>query len=115
MATQQLKPTKIKAPHGATIFEISWNDGTLSRLPHKVLRGYCPCAECQGHHGITRFVEASNLELREISRVGNYAIGLTWGDGHSGGIFSFDYLRRLGDMLQTLGEEQLCGLERLPA
>ena len=115
MATQRLAPTKIKAPHGATLFEVTWNDGQTSRLPHKVLRGYCPCAECQGHHGVTRFVAGGNLELRDISRIGNYALGLTWADGHSGGIFTFEYLRRLGDLLDMLGEERFCGLERLPA
>jgi DUF971 family protein len=114
MPTQRLSPTKIKAPHGATVFEINWNDGTTSRLPHKVLRGYCPCAGCQGHHGVTRFVDGGNLEIRDISRVGNYALGLTWGDGHSGGIFTFEYLHRLSDLLDMLGEERLCGLERLP-
>ena len=114
MATPSIAPTKIKAPHGATVFEITWSDGYTSRLPHKVLRGYCPCAQCQGHHGVTRFIPDGNLELREISRVGNYALGLTWGDSHSGGIFTFEYLRRLGDLLDMLGEERLCGLERLP-
>ncbi len=108
------QPTKIKAPHGARIFEIAWNDGQVQRIEHKVLRGYCPCAQCQGHHGVTRFVGGSNLELREIARVGNYALGLTWGDGHNGGIFTFEYLRRLGDLAEQMGVETLCGLERLP-
>ena len=55
-----------------------------------------------------------DLELREISRVGNYALGITWGDGHNGGIFSFEYIRRLGDLVDQMGFEALCGLERLP-
>ncbi len=114
MATSRLSPTNIKAPHGANVFEITWSDGYTSRLPHRVLRGYCPCAQCQGHHGVTRFVDGGNLELCDIARVGNYALGLTWGDGHSGGIFTFEYLRRLSDLLDMLGEERLCALERLP-
>jgi DUF971 family protein len=107
-------PTKIKAPHGARIFEITWSDGKTHRIEHRVLRGYCPCATCQGHHGVTHFVSGGNLDLREITRVGNYALGLTWGDGHNGGIFSFEYLRRLGNLIEELGVETLCGLEQLP-
>jgi DUF971 family protein len=107
-------PAKVKAPHGATLFEVAWNDGAVSRIPHRVLRGYCPCAECQGHQGITRFVAGGNLELTEITRVGNYALALTWGDGHGGGIFTYAYLRRLGDLVEELGAESLCSLEQLP-
>ena len=110
----RVSPVKVKAPHGAMTFEIVWGDGVASRIPHLVLRGYCPCAGCQGHHGVTRFVAGGNQELRELSRVGNYALGLTWGDGHSSGIFTFEYLRRLGDLVTQLGPESLCGLERLP-
>jgi DUF971 family protein len=39
------------------------------------------------------------LELKEIEQVGNYAIGLAWADGHRGGIYSFEYLRELGRLV----------------
>ncbi len=107
-------PTKIKAPHGARQFEVNWSDARISRIPHQVLRGYCPCAGCQGHQGVIRYVAGGNLELREIARVGNYALGLTWGDGHSSGIYTFVYLRRLGDLVADLGTEPLCALDQLP-
>ena len=114
-ADARLTPIKVKAPHGSRQFEITWGDGAVGRIPHQVLRGYCPCATCQGHHGITRYVPDGNLELREIARVGNYALGFTWGDGHSSGIYTFAYLRRLGDLVTELGAEQLCALEQLPS
>src|SRR5690242_6986219 len=53
----RVTPTGVKAPHGARIFEISWADGATHRVPHRILRGYCPCAGCQGHGGITRFID----------------------------------------------------------
>jgi ATP-binding protein involved in chromosome partitioning len=34
---------------------------------------------------------------RVISSIGNYAIGIDWNDGHNSGIYSFDYLRSLGE------------------
>src|SRR6185503_19680770 len=59
-------PTGIKAPHGADSMEIAWGDGVTLRYPHRVLRGFCPCAGCQGHSGGIRFQGGNNLELREL-------------------------------------------------
>jgi DUF971 family protein len=55
-----------------------------------------------------------DLELREIEQVGNYALGLTWADSHSSGIYSFRYLRALGDMLDAEGADALKALGELP-
>jgi DUF971 family protein len=111
----RLRPTGLKAPHGATTLQINWADGHRCTYPHRILRGYCPCAGCQGHTGRIRFVPPGNLELRDIERVGNYAVGFVWGDGHSSGIFSFVYLRKLCDLLHQHGEAALEALGELPA
>lgn len=84
--------------------EITWADGHRSVLPHEILRGYCPCAHCQGHSGGIRKVATPNIEIREIEQVGNYALSFTWGDGHGTGIYSFKYLR-------TLCQCEACGPE----
>jgi DUF971 family protein len=55
-----------------------------------------------------------DLELREIEQVGNYALGLTWADGHKTGIYSFRFLRALGDMLDAQGPEGLKSMGELP-
>lgn len=88
-------PTGVKAPHGARVMEITWADGHKSSLPHEILRGYCPCAHCQGHGGSLAFVAGGDLEIREIEQVGNYALKFTWGDQHDSGIYTFRYLRSL--------------------
>ncbi len=111
---QSPRPIHIKAPHGARTFEITWADGVRHSIPHEVLRGYCPCATCQGHGAAIRYVTPPNLDLRELERVGNYALGLTWGDGHSSGIYSFAYLQRLGTLCTELGPSQLVDLGQLP-
>jgi DUF971 family protein len=100
----QHTPTDVKAPMGARVLEIQWADGGRTRFPHRLLRGYCPCAGCQGHSGPIRFKDGGNLELRELEPVGNYALSLKWGDSHDTGIYDFAYLRRLGDWIEAHGE-----------
>lgn len=108
------RPTAIKAPHGARTFEVTWADGTKSAYPHEILRGYCPCAGCQGHSGAIKFQEGGNQDLLEIERVGNYALSLKWGDSHASGIYSFRYLRALGDLLAEHGPDGVKALGELP-
>jgi DUF971 family protein len=88
-------PTSVKAPHGAKVMEIQWADGHKAILPHEILRGYCPCAHCQGHGGSIKYVPGGNIDIREIQQVGNYALQFTWGDRHDSGIYTFRYLRSL--------------------
>jgi len=92
-----IKCLKVRSPRGATVTEIDWGDGHTGIYPHEVLRGYCPCAGCQGHSGSIRFIEChgAQLELDGIEPVGNYALALKWFDGHSTGLYSYRYLRSL--------------------
>lgn len=108
------KPTGVKAPHGARVLEITWADGHKSSYPHEILRGYCPCAGCQGHSGTLRFQAGGNLEIRNIEQVGNYALQFEWGDGHGSGIYSFRYLRSLGELLEEHGADDLKQMAELP-
>ncbi len=112
--TDPLEPRALRAPHGATEMEITWGDGRKYAYPHRILRGYCPCAGCQGHGGSIDFQVPGNLELREIEKVGNYALSLVWADGHGSGIYSFRFLRRLGDLLDEHGAAGLEALGTLP-
>lgn len=102
------RPAGIRAPHGARILEITWpGHSEPDRLPHEILRGYCPCAGCQGHRAEIKFQAGHDLEIRDLSPVGNYALCFTWGDGHATGIYSFEYLWRLARLLEEHGAEQL--------
>ena len=96
MSDPKFIPTGVKAPHGARVMEITWADGEKTSLPHEILRGYCPCAHCQGHGGNLQFVPGGDLDIREIEQVGNYALKFVWGDRHDSGIYTFRYLRALG-------------------
>lgn len=97
-----MRPVEVRAPRGARELQIDWEDGQTTTYRHIVLRGFCPCAHCQGHQGAIRWVEGTaegpGLELSDIEQVGNYALRLTWGDGHNTGIYAFRYLRELGEL-----------------
>ena len=93
-----IEPVEMRAPRGGTTLEIAWSDGAVSRYPHAILRGFCPCAHCQGHQGPVGWAaEATDADLAilEIEEVGNYAVRLVFADGHSTGIYSFRFLRDL--------------------
>jgi DUF971 family protein len=91
------KCVAVRSPRGAKTSEIDWGDGHKGVYPHVLLRGYCPCAGCQGHSGTVKFIETNETqqELEDISTVGNYALQLKWFDGHDSGLYSYKYLRAL--------------------
>jgi DUF971 family protein len=98
--SERPSPVEIRAPRGARVMEIDWDDGYRGRVTHRILRGFCPCAECQGHDGPVGFVEVdgAGLDLVAIEEVGQYALSLAWADGHRTGIYSFGHLRKLCEM-----------------
>jgi len=83
---------------------IRWEDGTEQFLSFEQLRRHCPCAGCKGeidimgnvYKNLERPLQPSAFQLRGLTRIGTYAIQPTWADGHASGIFSFDYLKKLG-------------------
>jgi len=89
--------TAVRSPRGARVTEIDWGDGHKGIYPHEILRGYCPCAGCQGHSGTISFIaqEGTALEIDDMEPVGNYALQITWFDGHGSGLYSYVYLRAL--------------------
>ncbi|MGE5303861.1 MAG: gamma-butyrobetaine hydroxylase-like domain-containing protein [Alphaproteobacteria bacterium] len=94
MAASQF-PTEINYNRAVGIVRISWNDGHVGEYAAEYLRGHCPCALCQGHGTERQFVSVPNAQIQEIQPVGNYAVEFRWHDGHSTGIYSYDYLRAL--------------------
>jgi len=97
-----MEPLQIRAPRHARLMEIDWEDGETTLHPHRTLRGFCPCAVCQGHGGGIEWLSSAEtlpdeaLELVELKASGQYAVQLSWADGHATGIYTFTYLRELG-------------------
>lgn len=86
------------------LLQINWSDEHISEYELKYLRLQCPCATCNGetilwkHYGPTKQIMIPLIEqitLTGIQVVGNYAIQLSWKDGHNTGIYTWEYLRKL--------------------
>jgi DUF971 family protein len=88
-------PTEINHVRSRNVVRITWDDSHAGEYDEIYLRGSCPCALCQGHGAQRRFIDMPDAKLVSIGSVGNYAIELRWQDGHSTGIYTFDYLRSL--------------------
>ena len=88
-------PVEVRRMVDERLLRVTWSDGHVSDYPFAYVRGWCPCAGCQGHGGDRRYVHAPDTDLAKIEVVGNYALNLKWGDGHETGIYSYRYLREL--------------------
>ena len=74
-----------------------WSDGHVAEYDNEHLRGYCPCASCQGHGAfkIEFHPPAEPVDPVSIEAVGSYGISFLWSDQHATGIYRFDFLRAI--------------------
>ena len=86
---------------GNTGLIIVWSDRKRSAFEVRTLRLSCPCAVCVNEWTGKKMLNAADVpeDVRplRIFSVGRYAMGVEWSDGHSTGIYGYDYLRRLGE------------------
>ena len=92
---------------------LTWSDGHSAEFPYDHLRGYCPCAACQGHGAfeIEYHPPASPVDLASVMPVGNYGVSFVWTDGHSTGIYRFDFLRSICPCDGCAAERSESGVE----
>lgn len=102
------RPTAIQLNRAEKKLIIPWDDGHRSEYPLDILREACPCVECRGGHAnmgkppdvddLLLHIPLARTKSYEIARLvpaGNYAIQPEWTDGHSTGIYTWQYLRDL--------------------
>jgi DUF971 family protein len=107
-----MRPIEINLKQKSRLLQLSYEDGQSFELPLEYLRVNSPSAEVQGHGpGEAILVTGKrNVGVLAIHPVGHYAILLEFDDGHRTGIYSFKYLRELGeqfDMRWTAYLQQL--------
>ncbi len=84
---------------------VKWDDGKESFIRLEMLRRACPCAGCHGEQDIfgnvyknpERPLAANAFQLTRLLTVGGYALQPVWADGHSSGLFTFDYLKKVAE------------------
>jgi DUF971 family protein len=102
-------PTEIKLHQKSRVMEIAFADGRSFRLPYEYLRVYSPSAEVRGHGPGQEVLQAGKrqVEIRSLEPVGSYAVQPVFSDGHSTGIYSWEYLYELGEHQGRLWNEYL--------
>ena len=106
-------PTEIKLHQVSRLLEISFADGKVFQLPCEFLRVYSPSAEVRGHGPGQETLQfgKKNVAIKTIEPVGNYAVQLTFSDGHNTGLYSWDILYDYGVRQDELWTQYLQRLE----
>lgn len=114
-------PTEIRLHQLSAILEVHFDDGSIYELPSEYLRVYTQSAEAVGHGPGQDVLQTGkeNVTITDVRPIGNYAIGLTFSDGHDSGIYSWDLLYRLGAEFPLLWSHYLealraAGISRKP-
>jgi len=98
--TKQPKPIDLAFDPDGNLL-VRWDDGRSSTFPPQWLRARCPCAECVEEWSGKRVVGDAqvkpDVKPQGMHEVGRYAIQVEWSDGHSTGIYSWDYLFKIRD------------------
>ena len=117
MESNSPRPSEIKLHQKSRVLEISFADGKIFQLPCEFLRVYSPSAEVRGHGSGQEVLQPGkkDVEITHIEPVGNYAIQLTYSDGHATGIYSWDLLYDYGLRQEELWQAYLKRLEQAGA
>ena len=91
-------PEELRLREAGAVLTVSFDNGERYDLAAEYLRVESPSAEVKGH-GAGQEVTVPGkrqVTIRQIEPVGNYAARLIFSDGHSTGLYSWDYLAKLG-------------------
>jgi DUF971 family protein len=114
--------TELRLKRAEKVLEVAFADGARFALPAEYLRVESPSAEVQGHGPGQKVIIAGrrHVGIMRVEPVGHYAVRIVFDDLHDSGIFSWDYLYRLGgEQARIWGEYEAAlaarGLSRDPS
>ncbi len=112
MSVKQSAPTEIKFRRQSQILEIAFGEERFS-LSAEYLRVFSPSAEVKGHGPGQEVLQLnkSQVGITKIEPQGNYAIKLVFSDRHDSGIYTWSYLRELGENHTQYWQEYLAKVE----
>jgi DUF971 family protein len=107
-------PVSLTVHLQSRVLEVAFDDGASFRIPFELMRVYSPSAEVQGHGPGQETLQTGKRDVvvTAVEPVGHYAIKPTFSDGHDSGLFTWEYLYRLGREQDALFAHYL---ERLAA
>jgi DUF971 family protein len=111
--TSERVPIQITLHQKSRVLEVAFSDERTFRLPFELLRVYSPSAEVKGHGPGQEVLQTGkrNIEIRSLEPVGSYAVQPVFSDGHSTGIYSWEYLYELGENQEKLWAQYLAKLQ----
>lgn len=102
-SAQKPWPLDLTFDRQRSVLVVAYEDASAAEIPFELLRVESPSAEVQGHGGKKVIVkDKANVGVTDAVPVGRYAVRIVFDDGHSTGIYSWDYLRHLGQQKDTL-------------
>jgi DUF971 family protein len=106
------QPTGLTVRNMSRVLEISFDDGASFSLPFELLRVYSPSAEVRGHGKGQEVLQLGKREvgIAALEPVGNYAVQPTFTDGHNTGLYTWEYLYKLGAEQDQLWLDYIHGL-----
>jgi len=115
------RPSRIHYHKKSRVLEVHFGAERLE-LPAELLRVFSPSAEVRGHSAEERKLQTGKkyVAITGIEPVGNYAIRLTFDDGHDSGLYAWEFLHDLGSNAERYWQKYLAELKaanasRLPA
>ena len=102
-------PTRLVVHKLSKLLEVEFSDGRIFKLSFEMLRVYSPSAEVKGHGPGQEVLQVGkkDVDVSGFEPVGNYALQPTFSDGHSTGLYSWDYLHWLGTNQEALWKDYL--------
>lgn len=91
-------PEELRLRDGGKCLEIRFDTGETHAFDAEYLRVESPSAEVKGHGpGQEQLVWGKrNVTISRLEPVGTYAVRIIFSDGHGTGLFTWNYLAKLG-------------------
>ncbi|UYZ84398.1 DUF971 domain-containing protein [Entomomonas sp. E2T0] len=99
-------PEAIKLKKTSNLLELTYQ-GQLYQLSAEYLRVNSPSAEVQGHGNPILQYAKKEVKLIKIEPAGQYALKLTFDDGHDTGLYTWEYLYKLATEQENIWDDYL--------
>ena len=100
-----LPPAHLRVRKSERLLEVEWTAENIARIPFKMLRVSCPCAVCVDETTGERILDPAtipeDISPAKLEFTGNYALKVTWADGHDTGLFTWDLLDEIAQCLKS--------------